>query len=52
MASMRVLFDPEGTFYLQLDSTMSEVQLAARSLRRLADQLSRDPGSILRGGRP
>jgi hypothetical protein len=52
MSSMRVLFDPEGTFYLRLDATLSEVQLAARSLRRLAEQLTRDPGSILRGGRP
>jgi paraquat-inducible protein B len=36
----------------QLDTTLRDVGAAARSLRRLADQLGRDPGSILRGGKP
>jgi len=35
----------------QLDTTLRDVGGAARSLRRLADQLGRDPGSILRGGK-
>jgi paraquat-inducible protein B len=36
----------------QLDTTLRDVGDAARSLRRLADQLGRDPGSLLRGGKP
>jgi ABC-type transporter Mla maintaining outer membrane lipid asymmetry ATPase subunit MlaF len=36
----------------QLDTTLHDVGGAARSLRRLADQLGRDPGSLLRGGKP
>jgi phospholipid/cholesterol/gamma-HCH transport system permease protein len=36
----------------QLDTTLHDVGDAARSLRRLADQLGRDPGSLLRGGKP
>jgi paraquat-inducible protein B len=35
----------------QLDTTLHDVGGAARSLRRLADQLSRDPGALLRGGK-
>jgi paraquat-inducible protein B len=36
----------------RLDTTLRDLSGAARSLRRLADQLARDPGSILRGGKP
>ncbi len=36
----------------QMEATLREVQIAARSMRRLTDQLSRDPGAIVRGGRP
>lgn len=35
----------------QLDTTLRDVGGAARSLRRLADQLGRDPGALLRGGK-
>jgi paraquat-inducible protein B len=35
----------------QLDTTLHDVGDAARSLRRLADQLGRDPGALLRGGK-
>lgn len=35
----------------QLDTTLRDVGGAARSLRRLADQLARDPGALLRGGK-
>lgn len=35
----------------RLDTTLRGLSDAARSLRRLADQLARDPGSILRGGK-
>jgi len=35
----------------QIDVTLRDIQIAARSVRRLSDQLSRDPGSILRGGK-
>jgi paraquat-inducible protein B len=41
---------PAGRLASQIDATLREVQAAARSLRRLTDQISRDPGSILRGG--
>jgi paraquat-inducible protein B len=33
------------------DTALRDVSAAARSIRRLADQLSRDPGSLLRGGK-
>ena len=33
------------------DTTLRDVSDTARSLHRLADQLARDPGSILRGGK-
>ena len=36
----------------QMEATLREVQIAARSMRRLTDQLGRDPGAIVRGGRP
>lgn len=45
------LIAPEGTIVTKLDATLEEVAASARALRRLADQLSRDPGSIVRGGR-
>lgn len=35
----------------QLDVTLRDIQVAARSVRRLSDQLSRDPGALLRGGK-
>ena len=43
---------PEGHLATQIDATLRDLQLAVRSVRRLADQLSRDPGAIVRGGRP
>ncbi len=43
---------PEGALSSRLDATLKDVGDAARSTRRLADQLTRDPGSIVRGGRP
>jgi paraquat-inducible protein B len=45
------LLSPGGRVSHQIDSTLHEVQLAARSLRRLTEQLSRDPGGIVRGGK-
>jgi paraquat-inducible protein B len=36
----------------RIDDTLRDVSEAARSLRRLSDELTRDPGAILRGGRP
>jgi paraquat-inducible protein B len=35
----------------RIETTLRELSEAVRSLRRLADQLSRDPGAILRGGK-
>ncbi len=49
--SARRLISPEGAFSSQLGATLNELQAAARSLRRLADHLDRDPGALLRGGR-
>jgi paraquat-inducible protein B len=45
------LVAPTGQLSNQLDATLRDIQSAARSLRRLADQLGRDPGAILRGGK-
>jgi paraquat-inducible protein B len=35
-----------------VDTTLRDISDAAHSLRRLTDQLARDPGSIVRGGKP
>jgi paraquat-inducible protein B len=51
-SSARTLFSPEGALATQLDATLREMRAAARSVRRLSDQISRDPGSLVRGGRP
>lgn len=51
-SSARTLFSPEGALATQLDATLREMRAAASSLRRLSDQISRDPGSLVRGGRP
>jgi paraquat-inducible protein B len=50
--SARQLIAPEGPLVSQLDATLKELRAAGRSVHRLADQLARDPGSIVRGGRP
>jgi paraquat-inducible protein B len=42
---------PAGTLATQLAATLQDIQSAARSLRRLADHLNRDPGAVLRGGK-
>jgi paraquat-inducible protein B len=44
------IVDPRGTLSRQLQGVLDEIERAARSVRRLADQLSRDPGSLIRGG--
>jgi len=49
--SARKVIMPAGVMATQLDATLREIESAARSLRRLADHLDRDPGSILRGGK-
>ncbi len=51
VAGAAKLVAPEGTIAARIDETLGEVAASARALRRLADQLSRDPGSIVRGGR-
>jgi paraquat-inducible protein B len=43
--------EPAGQLVNQVDSTLRELQLAARSVKRLSDQIARDPGAILRGGK-
>lgn len=50
--SLERLLHPEGGFSIQLEDTLTEVDEAARSLRTLAEQISRDPGSLIRGGPP
>jgi paraquat-inducible protein B len=42
---------PDGTLASQLGATLAELQSAARSMRRLADHLDRDPGAVVRGAR-
>jgi paraquat-inducible protein B len=51
-SSTSKMLAPEGHLATQIDATLRDLQLAVRSVRRLADQLSRDPGAIVRGGRP
>ena len=50
-SSARRLVSPEGAMTRELDATLRELRAASRSARRLTDQVSRDPGSLLRGGR-
>jgi paraquat-inducible protein B len=50
-AATRRTVGPNGLIASRLDSTLQEIEQAARSLRRLADRLNRDPGAILRGGK-
>lgn len=50
-ASMRRLLAPDGIFLGDLDATLTDLHNAARSFRRVADQVGRDPGAVLRGGR-
>lgn len=49
--SAHQLLAPDGRLANQIDATLRELAAAARSLRRLSEQLSRDPGSLIRGGR-
>jgi paraquat-inducible protein B len=51
-SSTSKMLAPEGHLATQIDATLRDLQLAVRSVRRLADQLSRDPGALVRGGRP
>lgn len=48
--ALRQLVQPDGAFLTDLEGTLTELHGAARSLHRLTDQLSRDPGALLRGG--
>jgi len=50
--SARQMVAPEGALASQLTATLKELQTTARSLRRLADHIDRDPGAVVRGGRP
>ncbi len=43
---------PMSPFLVQLADTLGEVGSAARSVRRLMDQLDRDPAAVLRGRSP
>lgn len=49
-AQARKAIGPDGQIARQLTRTLHEIEVAARSLRRLSDQLGRDPGAIVRGG--
>lgn len=51
-SSARRALAPASGAATQLDATLHDIQDAARSLRRLADHINRDPGAILRGGKP
>lgn len=41
---------PDSTFGTQLGQALTELSAAARAIRRLAEHIDRDPGSLLRGG--
>ncbi len=41
---------PDGRFANQLSQALAEMTAAARAMRRLAEHVDRDPGSLLRGG--
>ena len=43
---------PDSHFIVQVEQTLGDLSDAARSLRRLTDQLDRDPGALLRGRSP
>lgn len=45
-------FHPESRLFVQAEQTLGDLSEAARSLRRLTDQLDRDPGALLRGKSP
>src|SRR5262249_7583973 len=42
----------DSRLMVKLEQTLGELSDAARSVRRLADQLDRDPGALLRGRSP
>src|SRR5262249_42007094 len=46
------LTHPDSRLMGKLEQTLGDLSDAARSLRRLADQLDRDPGALLRGRSP
>ena len=48
--ALGVLLHPDGAFLAGVEETLGEIHDAARSLRQVSDQISRDPGSVLRGG--
>jgi paraquat-inducible protein B len=45
-------FHPDSRLFVQVEQTLGDLSEAARSLRRLTDQLDRDPGALLRGKSP
>lgn len=49
--STRQIVSPDGALANRVSGALRELEAAARSMRRLADHLNRDPGSLLRGGR-
>ncbi|HVK77376.1 MAG TPA: MlaD family protein [Kofleriaceae bacterium] len=51
MTAVDQLVQPDGVLALGLDDALAELRAAARSLRLLGDQLGRDPGQIVRGGK-
>jgi paraquat-inducible protein B len=48
--SISLLINPDGAFLGDLEMTLGELHDASRSVHRLADQLSRDPAALIRGG--
>jgi paraquat-inducible protein B len=51
-AGLNGLVHPDSRVIVQLQQTLGDLSSAARSLRRLTDQLDRDPAALLRGRSP
>jgi len=52
MDALEAVLEPESPLILGLVSTLEELELAARSLRRVAELVERDPAILVRGRAP
>jgi paraquat-inducible protein B len=49
LQSIRELMDPDAPLVVNMSQALSELELAARALRRVAEMIERDPTVLLRG---